>query len=348
MLHHGDFADMCRGTQRTRSRYLQRASPSFTRRQRQPIQTPLPTRGFVAGQPARLGALGLALLLSLTMGCAAWRCRNARDAHVIESRQLCQQGLAAWHKGKADEAETRFAAAIAACPTDQHARQRYAEALWQRGEGPQAIEQMREAVKLSGDDARLLVELGEMHASRGELDQALQQAELALRADTRLAGAWSLRGDILSQQGNMQPALESYHRALVYQPGDTRLRLALADIYRRQARPRRALSVLQTLADQYEHGHEPQQLLYLQGLALKDLKRYDDAAEALSLASRQGPPSADMMYELAETQLLAGRLAAAHWSAGETQRLGHDERRTNALASRIEAAIRDTGGTMRR
>ncbi len=76
-----------------------------------------------------------------------------------------------------------------------------------------------------------------------------------------------LRGQVAAVAGNPRQALADYHRALGYAPGDRQIELLLAESYRQLNQPERALAALQSLAEGYSPGEQPQQLLYLQGLA---------------------------------------------------------------------------------
>jgi Flp pilus assembly protein TadD len=277
------------------------------------------------------------LSLLFVAGCVSLSKRGPVDDSVIMARHLCQRGLYAMHNDQWDQAETAFARAVEACPVDQRARQHYADALWRRGATDQAIDQMKVAVKLSGRAPGLLLDLGKMYLDRGKLPDALDQANRAVQADRHLAEAWALRGDALRQQGSTEDALFSYLRALNHSPGDRRVRLEVAELYRGANRPRLALVMLQTLAEQYEPGQEPARVLYLQGLALKALARYDDALRQLALARDRAPPTADLLYQLAEAELITGDLVSAQQDAAEARRRGADERATRALIARIEA-----------
>ncbi len=50
----------------------------------------------------------------------------------------------------------------------------------------------------------------------------------------------------------------------------------------------------------------PQELLLEQGLALKALGRNENAASLLAQATQRGEPSAELLFQLAEAQLLSG------------------------------------------
>jgi Flp pilus assembly protein TadD len=260
------------------------------------------------------------------------------DDSVIMGRHLYQRGLHAIHNNQWDQAESALARAVKACPDDQRVRRHYADTLWRRGATDQAIGEMETAVELSGGEPSLMVELGRMYLLRGQLGDAFQQANLAVQRDRRLADAWALRSDVLRQQGKTQEALDSYHRALSYSPGDERLELEIAELYRQLNRPRRALLVLQGMTNEYEPGNEPPQLLYLQGLALKELGRHRDALERFRRAQPRGQPTVDLLCQLAELELLSGDLASARRSTIEAVRRGADREATDALFARIAAA----------
>ena len=224
------------------------------------------------GPQHRLGWLGIGLLV--LSGCAVLGNRGPVDDDVVASRQHTQRGLDAMHRHRWDEAQTWFAEAVDASPVNQRARQHYAEALWQQGLADKAVEQMELAIEL-GSDPALRVQLGQMYLSRGRLPQALHQADRAIGANTRLGAAWTLRGDVLREQGKPSGALACYHRALGHSETEPRVRLEVARIYWESGRPQRTLSTLQQAQDQFVPGQEPQEALLLQGMALKQLGRYD-------------------------------------------------------------------------
>ena len=262
----------------------------------------------------RLSCGGAALLVLVSAGglcgCRAFRCHTSDEA-VSAARDLSLQGLDAQQKGRAGEAEQLFAAAVERCPQDERARCCYAEVLWQRGAQDEAVQHMEEAVRLSGSDPQRRVQLGKMYLARGQLHQASVQAERATSADRQLAAAWALSADVLKAEGLRDEALAGYHRALAIQPHYPEVQIALSDLYGLQDRPQRALATLQALADHYPPDQVPSDVSYRQGLVLRRLARYEDAAEQLAAAIRQGPATADMHFELAQTQILAGNRSAA-------------------------------------
>lgn len=253
----------------------------------------------------------LLLCVAAGSGCRALSCKQATDENISVARQLSLQGMGAQQKGRWDEAEALYASAVTRCPTDERARCGYAESLWQRGAHDEAIAHMEEAVRLSGDDPERMVQLGNMYLALGQLDRAKTFADKAITANRHLAGAWALRGDIQRAQGQISDALASYHRTLSLQEHYPEVQFALSEMYSQQGRPQRALSTLQSLEDDFPPGQIPTNVLYREGLALRQLGRYQDAAKALAKASERGEPSAELLNELARTQMLAGDPASA-------------------------------------
>jgi tetratricopeptide (TPR) repeat protein len=150
-----------------------------------------------------------------------------------------------------------------------------------------------------------------MHLSQGNTELANRQAEQAIRANRKSPAAWALRGDILARQGELDKAMASYHRALSLQQHYPHVQLALAEIYQRNGRAQRVLSTLDSLVSQLPPDEIPQHVFYLQGLALKEVQRYDDAVAALSAAIRQHGPGVELLYHLSEAQLLSGDVTNA-------------------------------------
>src|SRR4051812_36410057 len=85
-------------------------------------------------------------------GCRIFRTHKISEESIAAARQLSLQGIDAQQRGRWDQAEGLFAAAIVKCPIDERARFGYAESLWHRGALADAISQMEEAVRLSAND----------------------------------------------------------------------------------------------------------------------------------------------------------------------------------------------------
>lgn len=297
------------------------------------------SRGVVPGLGWRIAAQLVLLPVAFSAGCATFRQPAASD-RVVAARQLSLRGLDAMQRADWEQAEKLFGLAIETNPADERAHRRYAEVLWRRELKEQAVRHMEEAVRLSGGDPEILVELGEMYLAQGNLDGAWRQAEAAIAAQRQLASAWALRGDILRSRQQLDEAMESYHRALSYQPNYPHVQIALSDLYRQQNRPRRALSTLESLVEQCGVERAPVDVLLQQGLALKALGRYDRAVEVLTMASERGNPSVELLYHLGEAHWMAGNTASA--ALAVTAALARDPNHvpSRLLADQIQARQR--------
>jgi tetratricopeptide (TPR) repeat protein len=212
----------------------------------------------------------------------------------------------AMQRGQTGDAETLFAQAVDICPLSEAMRCHYAESLWRNGAHEAAIAHMEEATRMSGGNPDLMIRLGEMYLAKGDLDRAGRQAELAIQANGKLPAAWALQGDVLRHKGLSGESLASYHRALSYSPYYPPVQRSIAETYLAQKRPSRALATLQSLAAGYPAGEVPQDVWFLQGLAQKELGRYDGAVDSFVAAAKSGPQSPEILYHLAESQWLAG------------------------------------------
>jgi len=282
-----------------------------------------------------VGVLGLA-----ASGCRLARRQKAVSESVATCRQLVQQGLAALDHGKTKEAEGLLDEAVEACPENAEARRHHAEALWRCGIRDAAIEQLTEAARLDPDNAAIQLRLAEMYWAEGHAQEARQFVETALDLDPKLAKAWALRARLLAAAGLPREALADCHRALSHAPGDRETLRQSAELYQRLDRPDHALQALQSLSDTYAPGEEPQDVYFLMGLACRGLGRYDEAAAHFSTAALRGNPNAEILYRLAESELLAGRPAEAAAAAQQALALDPDHQPTQQLIERLRLAGR--------
>jgi len=259
------------------------------------------SRGFVRATAMLMFMCGVAHV----GGCASLH-KDTISEDVIMARQMSLRGFDSLEHGNMEDAEAWFANAIETNPVDERAHVQYAELLWRRDLRDDAIKHLEQSVKLSGGDPNLVVRLGELYLAQGDAVRAWQQAERAIEANRQLPCAWALRGDVRRFEGNLQEALAEYHRSLSFEGHCPHVQLALAAIYREQNRPRRALSTLDALASHYPPDEMPQDLLLEQGLALKALGRHENAATLLAQATQRGEPSTELLFHLAEAQLLSG------------------------------------------
>jgi tetratricopeptide (TPR) repeat protein len=266
---------------------------------------------------------------------------------MAASRQLSQRGISALERNDWDKGEALLSQAIKACPTDAEPHRHYAEALWHRGARDDALAEMREAMRLSGEDPSLAVRAGEMCLELGRTGEAAKLADDAIDLAPHLACAWCLRGEVSQVRGQLDEALADTLRGLEFQRDDRKLLMLAAELYRLEGRPERAIGVLETLRDGYAAGEEPPRVLYLQGLALAALGRFDDAVEVYSVAVARERPSADLCYALADAQYRAGRPLQANASIQQALAIDPAHVASRALAAQVDLALRASGDLRR-
>ncbi len=297
------------------------------------------TRATLPPAPLPCAAV-LVMLAMLAGGCRIPGLGGPVSDSLANSRQLSQQGVSALDRGMQSDAERLLAKAVNACPTNPEARRDYAECLWQRGARTEAVAQLEEACRLTPGDATLWVRHAEMRLAMGQLAPARAAAETAVNLNPRSPAAWAVRGRVTRDAGDLQRALADFHRALGYAPYDRRVLLEVAELHRRMNQPQRALETLQSLADTYNTpAEEPQQVLYLTGLAYVALNRYDDGVESLAAAARERP-TPEILYRLAEAQWLAGNPARAAITAEQALAIDPQHQPSRELLHRIELAGR--------
>jgi tetratricopeptide (TPR) repeat protein len=286
-----------------------------------------------------LGLAGLLLAWCVaTCGCRTLSKQGPVSQSVANCRQLTQQGINATERGDWKRAETLLARAVEMSKTDADARRHYAETLWHRGAMPEALQQLNEARRLTSEDPGLAVRTGELHLALLQVNDATRLADEALRLDPKFAAAWALRGRVAAATGQPRQALANFQRALGYAPEDHELTILVAETYRQLNEPERALAALQSLADNYTPGDEPQQVLYLEGLAMMALRRYDDATRSLSQAANRDRPTPEILYRLAEAEMLNGRVGEAQNTLQEVLALAPDHAPSRALQARMAMA----------
>ena len=286
----------------------------------------------------RVIVLGAAL--ALHSGCRLPGRDGPVSQSLAESRQLSRQGVAAMERGQQQQAESLLAQAVKVCPTDPEARRNYAETLWLHGSQAQAIAQMEEVARTGAADAALHTRLAEMYLAAGRTDAAGQSVRQALDIDPKLSSAWAVQGGIMRASGQPRQALADYLRALGYAPGDSKILLDIAELYRQLDQPERALQTLQMLADSYAPGEEPQHVLYLTGMAYAALGRNHDAIASYSAALMREKPTPEILFRLGEAELLAGRPDDAAGAAQQALTIDPRHQPSRDLLNRIDIARR--------
>ncbi|PHR94996.1 MAG: hypothetical protein COA78_31085 [Blastopirellula sp.] len=290
----------------------------------------------------------LCCLLLFACGCSTFSRSKAAHQQVVKSRQLTQEGIYAMQRGNWDEAERKLKEAKENCPYDIQSRTKYAETLWNKQEFHQAIEEMESTIQLSGEDSTLMVQLGTMHFEMGKYQEAEQQAEQAIRLTPQLASAWVLKGDIARGKSNLEQARNSYLRAIAIDRELPEVQLNLAQIFRESGEPHRALICLNQVENQHPPGDLPASLLIEQGITYKTLGRYEDASLVFAEAVKTDSNTPELMFQWAESEMLAGRLAKAQWIAQQILSRNPTHANSQQLMAEIPIRQQELVNTLRR
>lgn len=219
--------------------------------------------------------------------------------------------------GRWEEAEELLQRAAESSAVDAAPHRYLAEVLWHRGATDAALREMDEALELDPDDSALNVRYGEMLLGTGKTERALEFADKSIMLNPKSASAWALRGRVYWRTGETEQALADLQRSLQFAPDTSDVLMDIAAIYRQRGQHDRCLTTLQYLLDTYPPGQGTQLAYWMEGLALADLGRPEQAAQSLLAANRVGPPNADILYYLAQANLAAGQRAAAVSAAQE-------------------------------
>jgi tetratricopeptide (TPR) repeat protein len=126
--------------------------------------------------------------------------------------------------------------------------------------------------------------------------------------------------------------------ALRYAPNDSGALLEVAQIQMELGKPERSLATLHCLLDTYPEGEEPQQVLWLEGLAYGSLGRHQDATLSLLAASQRGQPGPDLLFQLAQAEQLAGHRDAATATLRQALALDDTHEPSRVMLAQLEQA----------
>jgi tetratricopeptide (TPR) repeat protein len=269
---------------------------------------------------AAIGFSGLFLIAG--GGCRAFRSEGTNKS-LVTARQLSLRGADALQRSRSQDAELLFSQALALSPLDERAQWGYAMTLWQRGDKQKATQHMSEALRLSGRNPEYAIQLGEMYQEIGDYEAAKKLALDVLSDNRNHARAWALLGDTHQSAGEWVDSLECYHRALLIRSDYPKVQFAIADIYRKQGRPERALATLDRMVDLHASVRDDPEHMLFRGLAFADLNRPQESAALLASAAERLPTDQlerhleildvqHRMGELVQARITLGRIAATH------------------------------------
>jgi tetratricopeptide (TPR) repeat protein len=250
------------------------------------------------------------------------------------------RGADALQRSRQQDAELLFSEALRNSTLDERAHWGYATTLWNRGERPRAVQHMREALRLSGRNPEYAIRLGEMNLEMGDRKSARESALSVLSANRNHAEAWALLGNTHESERDWAAALECYNRALLIRSDYPSVQLAVAEIYRHTGRPQRSLAALDRMSDLRSTASTDPEVLLIRGMALADLNRKTEAAEALAKASERMPVDrVDKQIQLVHAQHRIGELVPARMTLGKLIAANTGNPEVNRLQSMLDMSF---------
>ncbi len=258
------------------------------------------------------------LFFSLT-GCASFH--QATVEKRLAAEKLSLQGLQAMRQGDPEKAARYLREATIQKPNDVYSRTHLAEAFAGTGQTEAAIRELQTAIELSPTQCGLHTRLGELYLLSGQMLAAEHQVERALSVNQHSGAAWQLRGELDARKGDWESALQHFQLALNHLGEAPSVQMKIAEIYRQQQRPLRALATLEPLAEQATLDETTSSAaLTLYGLVLNDLKQYDRAVEQFKLAANRSDASPETFIGMSQAYWLQRQPAESLFALQAGQR----------------------------
>lgn len=175
------------------------------------------------------------------------------------------------------------------------------------GEAEAAIEAFTQAVRANPSYDKSYYEMGRVYLDKKkEFDKAVESFKKATEVNPKHDNAFTAMGDAYMKQGNTREAITALESAVAINPKNYLANFHLAAAYNQSGNPLKALEAakrsLQARANFAPAAFEA-------GMALKNLKRYDEAKEYFTLAAkdRQWRKNAQYEIELINDEIKRGR-----------------------------------------
>ncbi|HXX17648.1 MAG TPA: tetratricopeptide repeat protein [Candidatus Eremiobacteraceae bacterium] len=166
------------------------------------------------------------------------------------------------------------------------------------------LDSIRDLPDSSNDDANHSVTEAWRAFGDDDLDSAISALRRALAADPKFVRAWVILGEFLLTEHQMDSGMDAYQKAITVNPNDPITRRLYAFALSDRSKFAEAASMWQAytkLAPEDPDGFDRL------GLTLIELKRYDDAVQALQMAVQLNPDMVDYQSHLATACFYSGK-----------------------------------------
>ena len=234
------------------------------------------------------------------------RALELEPVHAEAAAKLVEVTL---RSGRAEEALAMAQRLVAAAPQSAGFANLLGVVQTARGDAASAERAFRDASRL---DPRLMdarIALANLYGSTGRLPLALTTIDAAIKIDTSNAGAYTVRGMILAQQGNIATAQQAFEEALAINPRFATAANNLAWLLSEKLdSPTLALPYAKTAAT--EAPDDPH-IADTYGWILAKSGEVDEAVKVLKGSAAQLPGDATIQLHLGTALTWAGNKAAA-------------------------------------
>ena len=266
----------------------------------------------------------IGLVCSLSLGCAQFR--NAQSDSSAQTQQIIQRVLAAEEKGDLQTAESILRQAVMRHPQNAEIRWELAKLLLERGSIDQAILHLEQLVEQRPDNELCCLKLATALYEQRNFTAAAPFVTLALSYNPNSTEALVLKGQLEERTGQLDRALETYHRALLNNPAAVDAVLRIASIQLRQGKPEQAAPLLRC-AQECSHvsASQKREIHWLLGTAYAQQERWPETVAELSEHGPMEQLKPDELYQLAYARYRAGDSAGAMQDAARALTLlpGH-------------------------
>jgi len=270
---------------------------------------------------------------------------NKPKTDVAKSHKLQQEGAISYEQGDWENAEKKLSEAVKINEKDLEIRRNYAESLWRMGRKQQAIAQLTEGIQVSrGKDMKIMLSLAEKCYDMGDYDTAFDCAEQTIslaNAENKstIDQAWVIRARVNWRRGQLQQALNDYHKAISLNAKDPVILSELASLQEALGMPDRALVTWQSVGRLYPPDQEPQHVVLGRGNAYMAMRLYHEAGDQFTLANKRWPQNVETYFRLTEAKLACGQLQDAARTAKLAVEIAPDNPYCLALQKNVEIAL---------
>lgn len=178
------------------------------------------------------------------------------DSAFEQARNLFLEGVAHYQAGRLQQAEQKFAGALALMPGRPSVLTNLGAVRLKLGRAEEAVALLQEAIAQEPDNAEALGHCGTALAELGRPAAALPYFERALAANPGLPALWTLRGTALRELGRLPEAAQAFREALARGGDADLLRYYLAGLHEGQAPQHPPRQYVQALFDGYADGFD--------------------------------------------------------------------------------------------